>query len=214
MNIETQNLKNLGLAAAAVATASTALAADKQAVENLVANIKSTSDAVRGPAWQGAGPIGAPAVKPLAAVMTDPDFEIARSAKRAIWKIVHYAGRPGAPAEKKAVAAELIPLLAQGIPDVVRREALWMLSEVGDDEAVAPVAALIANKELREDARMSLERIPGDKSLAALKAALASVPEDFKPNIAHSLRVRGVQEKRYPSQKLVPTRSVGITPPV
>jgi hypothetical protein len=85
-----------------------------------------------------------------------------------------------------------------------------MLSEIGDDKAVDPLAALLTDKDLREDARAALQRIPGKKSLAALKAALATAPEDYKPAIAVSLRVRGVPVAGYPSKKLVPTKKTNV----
>ncbi len=192
------------IAAAAILSAA-APAARAQAVDDLLAKIKDKDDKVRGPAWQNAGPAGAPAVKPLAAVMSDPDFEIARAAKRALWQIVRYAGRPGADEARRAVSRELIPLL-EGQPAPVRREVLWMLSEIGTRRAVRPIAVLLADREVREDARAALERIPGDESLNALRAGLESVPEEFKPAVAHSLRVRGVEVSGYPSQKLTPTR--------
>lgn len=200
---------NLLTATVAAGTALTALAADPSAVADLVAKIKSTDDKVRGPAWQGAGPAGAPAVGPLAAVMTDADFEIARSAKRGIEKIVRYAGRPGADAERKAVEAELIKLLAHAI-GVVRRHALWMLSEVGDNAAVEPMAALLTDAEVREDARCALQRVPGAKATAALKKAMGSAPEEFKYALAESLRARGEKVTGYPSRKLVPTKPTSV----
>lgn len=193
-------------AAAATFTAATLSAASSpQSVDELLRNIKNTDDAVRGPAWQTAGAIGATAVKPLANVMSDPDMEVARAAKRALWKIVRYAGRPGGDQERQSVAGELLGLL-RGQPTPVRREALWMLSEIGAADSVALIAALLADRELREDARAALERIPGNESLAALQAGLASVGDEFKPAMAQSLRVRGVKLDGYPSQKLVPTR--------
>ncbi len=198
------------LAATAAFATSTALNVHAESVEELIAKIKSKDDKIRGPAWQGAGPLGAPALKPLAAVMTDADMEIARAAKRALWKIVWHVGRPNAAAEKKAAVTELIPLLAAGPSNVIRREVLWMLSEIGGDESVEPVAALLGDAELREDARMVLQRIPGKRSLAALKAGLAAAPVDFKPNLAQSLRVRGEKIKEYPSQKLVPIKPTNI----
>jgi len=210
----TNNLKTTTVAtgiAAAIAGASRITEA--ASVDDLIAKIKSQDDNVRGPAWQGAGPCGATAVKPLAAVMTDADFEIARSAKRALYKIVRHAGRPGAAKEAKAVATELIALLP-GSPTVVRREALWMLSEIGGDEAVAPMAALLSDKELREDARCALMRLPGRKVTAALKTAFASAPEEFKFALAESLRQHGEKAKGYPSQKLVPTRQTSVVQPV
>ncbi|MCP4455570.1 MAG: hypothetical protein GY809_29270 [Planctomycetes bacterium] len=74
-----------------------------QGVDELIAGVRSDSDRVRTEAWLKAGEVGAPAVKPLAKVMADSDLEVARAAKRALWKIVRHMGRPGANKEKRAV---------------------------------------------------------------------------------------------------------------
>ena len=207
------NLKTTALVAGtAAAIAGTSRVAEAASVDELIAKIKSQDDNVRGPAWQSAGLCGAPAVKPLAAVMTDADFEIARSAKRALYKIIRHVGRLGAAKEAKAVATELISLLSSS-PAVARREALWMLSELGGDEAVAPMAASLSDKELREDARCALMRMPGRKATAALKSAFTSAPEEFKFALAESLRQRGEKVKGYPSRKLVPTRQTSVVQP-
>ncbi|MHB1305575.1 MAG: HEAT repeat domain-containing protein [Limisphaerales bacterium] len=198
------------LPAISLATLGTgALAAADSGIADFIAKIRSEDDKVRGPAWQGAGPLGAPAVAPLAEAMTATDFEIARSAKRAIERIVRHAGRPAADAERKAVQAELVKLLKAGSVNV-RRHALWMLSEIGDDDAVAPMAALLPDAEARDDARCSLERIPGAKATTALKQGMAAAPEDFKFALAHSLRVRGEKVSGYPSQKLLPTKKTSV----
>jgi HEAT repeat protein len=181
-------------------------------VEELIAKIKRGSDETRTQAWLSASEIGAAAVKPLAELMTEKRLEVARAAKRGLWKIVRHIGRPGADNKKNAVIAELIRLLDTGQPVQVRREVLWMLSEIGGEESVNPIAALLSNTELREDARMALERIPGEKSLAALKTALKNVPEDFTPNIAQSLRQRGVKIRGIPCMKLTPTRQTQVKP--
>ncbi len=184
-------------------------ATDRAAVNKLLADLQSGDDAVRGAAWQGAAPLGAPAVKPLAGVMANQDFEIARAGKRALWKIVRYAARPKAEKEREAVQMELVFLL-QPSPNPVRREILWMLSEIGDSRAVAPIAVWLADDTLREDARCALERIPGSKATHALEAALKTAPEDFRPALANSLRARGRKVNGYPSQKLVPVRPTGV----
>jgi HEAT repeat protein len=183
-------------------------------VDELIAKIKSSDDKVRSAAWLAAGEVGAPAVQPLAAVMTDPasELEVGRSARRALWKIVRHAGRPGAGAEKKAAIPAVLALLADDRPAPLRREALWMLSEIGGDESVDAIARLLANQELRDDARCALQRIPGEKSLGALKAALAAANDDFKSAVAESLRVRGVAVPDVPSKKLVPTKRTSVTP--
>jgi HEAT repeat protein len=183
-----------------------------KAVDELLAGVKDASDKVRTQAWLGAGKAGAAAVKPLAKIMTDGDLEIARAAKRALWQIVRYTGRPGANKEKRAVETELIGLLGDDQPTSVRREVLWMLSEIAGRNSVKPIAWLLRNTELREDARMALERIPAKGAVAALKAGFEAAPEDFKPNIAQSLRKRGQEVTGYPSRKLVPTKETNVKP--
>jgi HEAT repeat protein len=206
-------LKKLSLTAVATGVvAGTANAAESRAVNKLIARIKDKNDSVRAGAWLGAGKVGAPAVKPLAEVMTIKELELARAAKRGLWKIVRYVGRPGARNEKRAVVAELNGLLGDDQPVTVRREVLWMLSEIGRSRSVGPIAALLSNKELREDARMVLQRIPGRRSVEALKAGLKAAPKDFKINIAQSLRQRGVRVRGLACVKLVPTKKTNVKP--
>ena len=207
------NSKKVSLAAAAAGVMSgTAGAARKKAVDELMAGIRDENDKVRAEAWLGAGEVGAAAVKPLAKVMTDKDFEIARAAKRGLWKVVRHVGRPGAGNERRAVIGELVELLDDEQPVPVRREVLWMLSEIGTRRSIKPIAALLSNRELREDARMVLQRIPSKSALAALKAGLEDAPEDFKLNIAQSLRQRGVEVSGLPCVKLVPTKRTNVKP--
>ncbi len=179
-------------------------------VDELIAKIKDKDANVRTQAWLGAGQVGAAAVGPLAAVAAGAELEVGRAAQRGMWQIVRHAGRPGADAERKAVVAALLPLASAQGPARLRVEAMWMLSEIAGDEAVEPIAALLAHKELREDARLVLDRIPGEKSLAALRAGLAAAPDDFKINLAESLRHRGVEVPGLPSQKLVPTKATSV----
>jgi HEAT repeat protein len=180
-------------------------------IQSLIDRIKNPDDATSGAAWQGAGPYGAAVVKPLAALMGDGNFELARKGKRALYLVVRHAGRPGASEERPAVERELILVLGSG-PARVRREVVWMLSEIGSAGAVDAMAALLADQELREDARCALTRLPAPGAVAALKAAFATAPEDFKYALAESLRQRGETVGGYPSRKLVPTKQTSVTP--
>ncbi len=184
-----------------------------EAADQLVKQIASDDKEQRSFAWKNAGTIGAPAVKKLAALVTHENIEVAWAAKRALRQIAHYVGRPfGVAHAKEDVIAELIPLLGTENPTALRREVLWLLAEIGGNESVDPVAAVLTDTELREDARMVLDHIPGDRSLAALKAALETVPQEFKINIAQSLRHRGVPVAGHPCQKLVPTKQTKVQP--
>jgi len=181
-------------------------------VQGLVARIKSPDETISGVAWQSAGPYGAAAVKPLAALMAEDDFELARKARRGLYKVVRHVGRPGAAKERKAVERELITLLSSSPPQV-RREVAWMLSEIGSTRAVMPLAALLTDKKLRDDARCALTRHPTPGAVTALKSAFATAPEDFKYALADSLRQRGEKVEGYPSRKLVPVKQTSVTPP-
>jgi len=206
-------------------------------VEQLIAKIKDRDDKVRAAAWQSAGKVGAAAVKPLADLMAEMaaqlarpadnsgtakdeiayKLEVGRAAKHALWAIVRYVGRPGAGDEKKPVVDRLCRLLGGGQPSVVIREVLWMLSEIGGDEAVdaiRQIPGLLEDKEIREDARCAVERIPGDAATQALWDGLQAASDDFNLAIAQSLRVRGaeIDKEKYPSQKLVPTRQTKVQP--
>ena len=181
-------------------------------VDELVARTKQGDEKSRTKAWLSAPDIGAVAIKALCELMAEGELEVARAAKRGLWKIVRHAGRPRAGDEKNEVIAELISLLGTEQPISVSREVLWMLSEIGGDESVSPIADALSNKYLREDARMALERIPGKKSLAALEASLKTAPEDFKLNIAQSLRQRSVKVRGLACMKLVPTKKTNVKP--
>ena len=181
-------------------------------LDTLIEQIQSNDDALRAAARDGAGPVGATAVSPLAKIAVSGDLEVARAANRAIQNIVYHVGRPGAEDEAKAVAAELLKLLDDGLPVQLRRDAIWMTWQIAGEEAVESVAALLANADLREDARMALERLPGEKATAALRTALAAASDAEKPAFAHSLGVRGVEIPGVPDLRLVPTKKTSVQP--
>ncbi len=174
----------------------------------LIQEIQCDQAEARTAAWQQAGTVGASAVRPLAKLCTEEDQEVRRAARRGLERIVRTVGAPGMQAEKSAVIRELLGLIGDDQSLALRRDILWLLSEIGGAESVEPVTALLKHETLREDARMVLERIPGNESLAALQHALGSVSEDFRLNVAQSLRARGeaVNPEKYPCRKLVPMK--------
>ena len=209
----TNKLKKASLAAGAVAVAGGKSGSAKgKATDELITKLKDKNDKVRAEALLSADRAGAPAVKPLAKVIADEDVEVSRAGKRALWKIVRHVGRPGASAEKRAVVAKLGELLGGDQPASIRREVLWMLSEICGSESVDSIAGLLLNEELREDARMVLERVPGRESIDALKEGLKTAPDDFKLNMAQSLRKRGLRIRGHDCVKLVPTKQTNVKP--
>ena len=186
-------------------------------LDKLLAAIKGGDVETRANAVLAAGPFGAKAVKPLAKIFATGDLEVGRAAKRAIWQIVRCVGAPGAVDAKKALVGELVDLIAPSQPASVRREAFWMLSEIGSDEtldAIREMPGLLDDKEMREHARCAVERIPTEAAVDLLREGLEEAPEEFKLALAQSLRVRGVEvsQDRYPCRKLVPTKQTKVKP--
>ncbi len=178
--------------------------------DELISQIKGSDEKARGQAWQQAGPLGASAVQPLAAVAAGSEGEVSRAATRAMWVIVRHAGRPGADAERRSVVSELLAVLKAHKATQLRRDVIWMLSEIAGRRAVALLAALLTDATLRDDARMALQRMDDEASLAALRAALQTAPEDFRPNLAYSLRRRGEKVEDVPCLRLKPVKSTRV----
>lgn len=155
--------------------------------------IKSNDVNVSYQASTTAGPMGAQAVMPLAEVMKLDIRTNGRAATLALQNIVHHAARPGAQTEARAVAEELLRVAAVPTqPRAVRGNCLYLVGFIGSPEAIPALVKLLDDRVIREDARMALERIPGDESLGALRKAAETAPADFRKNLQQSLHNRGL----------------------
>ena len=159
----------------------------------LLDQLQSPDAKVRYQAWQSAGAAGAGAVSGLGDLMASPDKSIAKCAHGALDVIAHYAARSGSGSMgAHDVTKALLKLSDSTRPRMVRADALYLVGMVGDGRAVPVLVKLMADKEIREDARMALERIPGSAATNALKKAEPSAPDDYKPNIEQSLYDRNL----------------------
>ncbi len=198
-------------AAGALSAAAQEQAPARKRPEQLISGLGSTNEVTSAAAYESAPEYGASAVRPLGFTMASRDLEQGRRCKRALLKIVHHAGRPSAASEAAAVETKLMPLLTKNqLPVQVRRELLWMLTEIGGTRSVEAIAPLLTDKDLREDARCALIRLPYPTALAALKTAFTNAPEDFKPALADALRVRGEAVDGCPSRKLTPVAQTSV----
>ncbi len=179
---------------------------NEMTLEQLIDHVQSAEESERLKALDGAKTAGPQAVEPLAKAMAGGRPEVERAATRALWNLVHAQGAPGAE-YRRETGAKLLGLLGAEPATQVRREALWMVSELCETrQAVRTVASLLEHPELKEDVRLVLERLPGKPAVAALKAAFVSADDEFKFALAASLRKRGVAVEGYPCQKLLATR--------
>jgi HEAT repeat protein len=174
---------------AAASIQSCAAVSDAQ-LNDFLSRIKSPDADIRYQAWRSAGPMGAKAVVPLGELLASDNPSIAKAAGEALKVIVHHAGRPNASAERKAVSLALTKLLAKTYPVKVRREAANLLGFIGGSESLPALAKCLQDPDVREDARLAIERIPGSASLKVLKDALKTTPREFHPNLQQSIRHR------------------------
>jgi len=184
-------------------------------VEKLLELLKSDDPFVRRDAWLKAGPLGADALASLADLAANAELEISRAANRAMWQIVRYAGAPGRETERQAVVQELAELLGNTrFPVQLRRDMVWMLSEIIADEELDESIALtyLMDADLGEDVRMALQRIAGPRAVALLKTAWEKAHGDFKAALACSLRKCNVAIAEPPCPKLVPRKQTQVKP--
>ena len=112
---------------------------EKLTLDALLERIKNDDPDVRTAAWQAAGDVGAPAIVPLSKIVADGELEVGRAAKRAMWQIVRTVGAPGRDECREAAEKVLVDLLEPDQPLCVRREAFWMLSDIGGDATVEEI---------------------------------------------------------------------------
>lgn len=158
-----------------------------------LADLKSGDVDKRNAAARASGPMGAMAVAALADLMAGPDKGVSRAAAQAMQRVAHHSARPGAArVEARRTAVELLKVAFAPRPRAVRVEALEGVGFVGDGAIVPFLVRLLDDKEVREEARMALERIPGPQSQRALMEALQRAPEEFKPSLRQSIHNRGL----------------------
>ncbi len=139
--------------------------------------------------------VGHKAIVSLGEVMCGEDAAAAKTAWEAVKAISYHTSRPGAGAERADAAKRLGDIAASSKPRSVRAKAIALIGAIGAAESVPMLAKLLLDAELREDARMALERIPGKTSEAALKAAQDGAPDEFKAAIELSFRHRRTRLK-------------------
>src|SRR5438093_10651104 len=166
-------------------------------VKSLLEKVSSDSADARYAARAEAPEVGAAAVVPLAKLLDESRNpgkddklrrEIAITARAALEKIVHHASRPGG-GDRGAVALELARLLVPDETAKVKREVLHLVAFLGNDAVVPQVSRLLDDQDpqVRETARLSLERIPGAAAVDALVAAANRLGDDRKPDFLFSL---------------------------
>jgi hypothetical protein len=96
----------------------------------------------------------------------------------------------GDAAARKALEKRLVDALAGGLSRSAQDYVCRKLRVVGTAQSVGALAALLPAEETSHIARYALERIPDEKAVAALRAALPKVSNKLKPGPIGSLGKR------------------------
>lgn len=183
--------------------------AEPSPAERLLERIRSPDVEVRYAARFEAPRVGAEAVQPLAGLIDETvqpaggseearryRREVALTAKAALENIVHSAGGPGAAGEREAVAAKLAELLSSEITAKAKIEILHLVAFVAGDAHVPAVAHLLddPDRNVRETARIALERIPGKAATRALVAAAQRASDEARPALLVAIGRKGDPE--------------------
>lgn len=136
--------------------------------------------------------VGTSAIVPLGQIAGGDDPAAARAATEALSRIAYHAGRPKAGKERKDAVARLTELAQASYPRALRAQAVFLMGAIAGSEGVKPLALLLEDRDLAEDARMALTRIPGREAEAALRAALQKAPENRKGAFEQSLKHRAI----------------------
>lgn len=166
------------------------LLADPATVGSFLTQIKYGDTASRLVAVKYAALVGTDLILPLGKVYSGSDQPAGRAAYEAIKRITYNAGRPGATAEAKAASESLLKLTSPEYPRQVRADAIELLGIVAGEAESKPLADLMSDKDVGEDARLALERIPGKAAEDALKAAARGSNAEKRAAIDLSLRHR------------------------
>jgi len=151
-----------------------------------IGRIRSENKDSRFDAWRAAGSESPDNLPELAKLAASENLSIAKAAREAMTTMTH-AKRDA------AVASQLTAIgTSAAYTTPVRTHALRLLSLVGEADAVAPVAKLLTDGDLREEAIFCLERIPGKESEAAMLTAATQVPADFQDRVIAALGHRKV----------------------
>jgi HEAT repeat protein len=157
-------------------------------VDALVAALGGDDERARSEARQLLPREGAAVVPKLLPLVKQDDPAVWRAASNVLADIANEVSVPGREAERDAVAAQLMTLVAADQPAAIKIRGLRLLPVVTPPEFdVGPVAALLGDPELRDKARSALEEMATPKAREALRRRLESAEPGFASALLDSL---------------------------
>lgn len=136
--------------------------------------------------------LGPAAVKQVCGMLVPADKGGDVKARYALSGLAFHVSRPDAEAERQMVAGVLIEALKSDAPAEVKAFFVRQLELVGKDDAVAPLNAFLADKQLCDPATQALVQIGTPKAIDVLTKALAAAKGSSRVTIIQALGVSRV----------------------
>jgi HEAT repeat protein len=157
-------------------------------VDDLVAALAGKNEPARSLARQFLPREGVEVVLKVLPLLKSDSAAVRDAAFNVLADIANDASAPGREGDRVEVTKRLMTLLQPGQPAPIKIRGLRLLPiVVPPDGDVGPVAALLADKDLRERAREALEEIGNNASRTALREQLAHADPDFQCALLNSL---------------------------
>lgn len=165
-------------------------AAQNGAIQTVITDIEHGDVHAREAAVQQAALVGTSVIPLLLGLYRSDDPAVVKAASEALRRSVHNACRSGSGSERAAATKALLEGVGADAPRKQRVDSLYLLGFAASEGEADTLAKQLADPDMREYARLALERIPGRKVDAALRTAISSAPSDFRANLELSLKAR------------------------
>ncbi len=157
-------------------------------VRELVRQLQSDDESQRVGARQMLSREGLPAAKLLMPALRDDRLNVRWTAFNVLRDIAYELSAPGRDAERRELTNDFAAMLNASESVRTQTQILRLISVCApDDWDVAPVAALLSNAELREEARGALQLIGSASARGGLAHALQSADDRFRVALLDTL---------------------------
>lgn len=182
------NLRFLAACAVAIFISDCSVQAGNPSLRVLLEDLKGGSPQAQATARQLLPNQGLQVVPAMLQLLSGKDEKLAKAGYDILLQVINDVSAPGRDKERRRLTDQLIHLVAPDRAEKDKITGLRLLERlVPPGYDVAPIAALLSDKNLCEKARVALQRINSEEAHAALRSAIASSEPPFQIALLNSL---------------------------
>lgn len=170
------------------------LGADAQ-LDDLVRDLSGSDESARVEARQHLPACGTEAIPQLIPLVNSDNPAVAKAARDVLMDIANEVSTPGRDDDRRDAAELFISMIRRDRPEPVRVFGLKLLAiTVPDGFDVKPISDMLTDRQYREAARVTLERIGSQEAAQVLRKALRDADPEFTCALLDSLGMLGDPE--------------------